>query len=349
VAAWAAALDQLAAARLACADGWGALSGLQAELRAKMTQLRAACALIEDWLEEAGGRFARAADDVARAEQELTELCAGFPAPGRAGALMLLVQPWRWPTLVWAYLAQLPQAGQRYLDACSRRGEARWAEANLHALRQAYLAMAQILQEQQRATDAWDADLQAAQVALGQALAELPPPPTPWEASQLAALGTALAVGPGPGWGWTAGEAAEGTKALLDWAAERAARVDGWTAADWLTSALDEAGLAEWLGDLAGRATPLWPGVMPGGETVTWVVCGGGAAGEVAGGWQPQRPWQGQSGPTSAARLAAALRRGRDPALSAAGDGELRCGRCQADVVAMVRLVKVNLADQEDI
>jgi len=202
VAAWRAALDRLAQERLARPDGWPLLLCLREELLAKGEELRAACAAIEEWLEEAGARFARAEDDLARAGQALEALCRRFPPPDWAGAMGVLLQPWRWPWLAWAYLVALPRAGRRYLNAWARRSEARRAEANIHTLRQVYLARAQMVQERQREVDAWIAALRATAEALAQEVADLSAPPAPWDAARLAALADELSDGPGPGMSW---------------------------------------------------------------------------------------------------------------------------------------------------
>ena len=140
VTTWEIALGQLRQQRLAPATGWPQLQSFGLELRSLVAQLESACVLIEDWLEEAGRQFERAEAAALVATRDLTEVCAAFPAPTRAGLLATLTSLWRWPSVVWAYLITLPRTAQSYLDACAHQGQARRAEANMHALRQAYLA-----------------------------------------------------------------------------------------------------------------------------------------------------------------------------------------------------------------
>ncbi len=357
LARWTTALAELVRLRLMPADGWPDLPGLRNELQGKTAELRAACAEIEEWLEDAGERFARAADDVAQAEAALAALCRSFPEPGLAGAMGLLLAPWRWPRLAWAYLVRLPEAGQRYLDAHARQGAARWSEANLHTLRQAYLVMAQMAQERERQVNAWIEAIEAAGRCLAQEVADLPPPPAPWDARLLDALAEGLAAGPGPDLRWIEADVADAEevrRSLLAWAEGLTAALADLTAVHWLTFALDDDTLARWLGDRAMEATPLWPVVPPEAGPTTWLLCpdwddaDAQMADQMADRLRRLVAINPAAQQRSAAdRLLAAWHRRQ--AEGAVGDGELRRESCHADVLAVLRMARTDLTDEEGI
>jgi hypothetical protein len=299
VAAWETALAQLRCQRLAPTAGWPQLQLFGLELRGLVAQLQSACVLIEDWLEEAGRQFERAEAAALVATQDLTEVCAAFPAPTRAGLLATLTNLWRWPGLVWAYLVMLPHSAQSYLDAYAQQGQARRAEANVHALRQAYLAMAQITRDGLREVEA----------LLGQAeevAAELATLATrqdgaahslePWDAGKLDRLAVrllpevrsdllgVLAVPVPEGQSDAspdANSAAAAAERLLARVAADLQALDSWSAADCLIEALDDAGLMHWLRRQMEVATPLWPISAQEADTPLWLLTllGAGLAG----------------------------------------------------------------------
>jgi hypothetical protein len=331
VTAWTAALRQLHDDRLDPPDGWSTLAQYRMELRALITQLRAACALIDGWLEEAGATYAQAEANAARAGDELAALCASFPPTGERGLLAIVTGPWHWPGLAWRYLALLPQRAQQYLDACQRRGAARWAEANLHALRQAYLAMTQIVQEQQREAETLADTLRSVAEDLARAVAEVVEAPAPWDACRLDDLAQTLIAGNGPGLGWAQAEQVRALESLQDWAAVRLASLDDWTAADWLTLPMDDVALADWLSSVGVEATALWPAAAPEAEAITWLLC-------------PAR----RQGATDGRDLAEErLRAGLSAQAVRQGDScnNLRFGVSSPDTLLILRAVKVRLED----
>ncbi|MBM4459694.1 MAG: hypothetical protein FJ011_18355, partial [Chloroflexi bacterium] len=192
VTAWEAALEQLRQERLRPATGWPAVGLYQRELEALAAELQAACVTLEDWLEEAGRGFEAAAAGATQARQALEALCAGFPAPTRAAVWATLLQPWRWLKIAWAYWIKLPRCAQKYLDAVYHQGQARWAEANTHVLRQAYLAMAQVTHDHQAAIKKLYVALAEAQADLARQLDGLDAPPEPWDEAQLQRLAGAM-------------------------------------------------------------------------------------------------------------------------------------------------------------
>ena len=285
VTAWESALAQLRRDRLTPGVGWAQPQRYALELRGLVTQLQSACVQIEDWLEEAGRRFEQAAGAQQRAGEELAAVCAVFPPPTHRGLLAAIIDLWRWPALVWAYLVRLPRSVQRYLDACDRQGQARRAEANIHALRQAYLAMAQITRDGQREVEGLLGSAEALAAALAQeddAVTEL----APWTAGGVDSLAVSLLPGITAGLPETLalvgheGFAGIDPVASANAAAQRLlARVaadlrglDAWTAADHLTRALDDAGLARWLAGQIELATPLWPVAKAEGEAALWLL-----------------------------------------------------------------------------
>lgn len=339
--AWQAALQQLRSERLT--PGWPELLRFQGDLDTLITRLRAASALIEDWLEAAGARFRAAEDAVARAETDLASLCQSFPPANRRGLWIMLAQPWRWPALAWAYLGLLPQFGQKYLDACYHRGAARWAEANLHALRQAYLAMAQIVQDLQQEVAALTAQLAALEAELARRLAAAACPP-PWDAARLASLARRMLGDAGPGLAWILVEPASDGEAAQDatvvdasalarlsaWVGARLAPLARWTAADWLTAGLEPEALLPWFDDFARQATPLWPAAAQ-AEAEVWLLCPAAPAAD------------GEADTGAAARLEAALQAWVQQ--QGMGMPQAHCGRSHADVLLLLRGAQVPLAD----
>jgi hypothetical protein len=330
--AWSAALDRLRSARLTPDDGWPEPVRYETELRTLTAQLRAACARIEDWLEAAGVRFAQAEAEVTRAAADVTALCRRFPTPSPDGLLTTLMRPWRWPALAWAYLVLLPHKGQRCLDAYYRLGEARRAEANLHALRQAYLAMAQVTQEHQRATAALMEALRALAEALTHDESEAVALPAPWDDDRLDTLAQRLLRGRGPGVSWLMGGADapdSGRAGLLAWVTAQLAPLRTRSAADWLAGGLDDPDLARWLSSCVAEAAPLWPAGQA--DTITWLLC-------------PARRLETPAAqPQAEKRLQDGLRAW---ATRQAAEGDiLRAGVSQPDALLFLRTIRVRLTD----
>jgi hypothetical protein len=301
------------------------------ELRALVTQLRAACALIDGWLEEAGATYAQAEANAVRANDELAALCTSFPPAGERGLLAILTRPWHWPGLAWAYLVLLPQRAQKYLDACHRRGAARWAEANLHALRQVYLAMAQIVQEHQREAETLAGTLSSVAEDLARMVAEEVQLPAPWDVRGLDDLAQNLIAGNGPGLSWAQAEQDMALEGLLAWIAVCLTPLNDWTAADWLTLPMDDAALTDWLSCVGAEATALWPAVAPEAEAITWLLC-------------PARKQHSPDGRDRAEeRLQAGLR--AQAVHQGDGCGDLRFGLSSPDALLILRAVRVHLED----
>jgi len=337
VAAWQAELAEWRWQRLALAGAGPGLRSLALELQALVEQLRAACGQIQDWLEAASQEFERAQAGAQAAQQALAALCAAFPAPTQSGVLAALTNLWRWPGLIWAYLVLLPRAAGRYLDACGRQWQARRNEANMHALRQAYLAMAQITQEHRREVAALIVQVEQIADILAARTAAATPLPEPWRAAQLDRLAAAwlpqvkVSVQDLP---WPTdisdGAVAEDVGAscaaaddLLAAISADLAALDGWSAADCLAAALDDAGLSAWLRRQLGAAVPLWPVSTGENAAATWLLT-----------------------PISAADGAQSSR--IETAFQAAlGDGSCdgrgRLGRSWADAVLLLTLAPVQL------
>ncbi len=294
VTAWKTALEQLRRERLMPAAGWPRAGLYQQELEALTAQLQAACVTIEDWLEEAGQRFAGAETAVAQALLTLEELCAGFPTPTWAAARAILVRPWCWLAIAWAYWIMLPRHAQKYLDAAYHQGQARWLEANAHALRQAYLAMAQVAHDYRDEIKEWVGALGEAQAKLAEQLKELDAPPEPWAEAELQRLAKSLLPDAWPAalatlcsggshersiLNGTPQPAVEGGAAtlaaahLLGWVENRLGDLATWTAADCLANTADDVELAQRLGSLADTALPLWPETDQEAGAALWLIC----------------------------------------------------------------------------
>ncbi len=271
-AAWETALRQLQGERLQPVTGWPRVARYHQELAALTVQLQAACMTIEDWLEAAGQRFEEATTKATQALEALEGLCAGIPAPGRATAWATLLQPWRWPALVWAYGVMLPRYAQKYLDAAYRQGQARWVEANTHALRQAYLAMAQVTHEHQATVKQVFTTLTEAQAELAEQLEGLGAPPEPWDETGLQRLAESLTPETWPAAWRLAGTWEHLATTILGWVEERLGDLAIWTAADCLASTADDAELAQRLGRLADTALPLWPGTDQEAAAALWLI-----------------------------------------------------------------------------
>ncbi len=298
VAAWEIALGQLRQQRLAPATGWPQLQSFALELRSLVAQLQSACVLIEDWLEEAGRRFERAEAAALAATRELTEVCAAFPAPTQAGLLASLTNLWRWPGLVWAYLIMLPRSVQRYLDACAHQGQARRTEANMHALRQAYLALAQLARDGLRQVEALISRAEALATELAMRQDSSANSPEPWDAAKLDGLAVKLLPEVGSNLLEVAGGAGHRRAKLIhlqtrtplprlpsgSWPALRPTcrPWTAWSAADCLMEALDDAGLTRWLRRQMEGATPLWPSSAQEADAPLWLLTpqGSGLAGD---------------------------------------------------------------------
>ncbi len=359
VAGWEKALLGLRTARLTPASGWPALGRYRMELAGLAAQLQVACTAIEDWLEAAGQQFATAEVAVQRARQALSATCSRFPPATRHGLLAMLFRPWRWPGWLWDALVTLPNQAQQYLNAIGRQGRARWHEANVHALRQAYLAMAQAVQESRREAEAWADALAAAAQMLTDELAQPAALPEPWQEEHLATLASGClpaddqgepscpehlslpergdplpsplaATGlPEQADAWpTADRALSG---LLAWSAACLTPLDAWTAADYLSSAAEDGLLALWLARWRNQACPLWPADDAGTAAEWWLLC------------PPQRGDDTTSETSAAARLQALL-----IAPVASGDQELiplRLAATSADAVLLLQTLAVNLKE----
>ncbi len=293
VTAWKTALEQLRRERLLPAAGWPRVGLYRQELEALAAQLQAACVTIEDWLEAAGHRFAGAETAVAQALQALEELCAGFPTPTWAAARAILVRPWRLLALAWAYWIMVPRHAQKYLEAAYHQGQARWLEANVHALRQAYLAMAQEAHDYRDESHELFAALGEAQAELAEQLRGLGAPPEPWAEAELQRLAKALLPEAWPaalatlgGGGSPAPSSLNGTRQpagaggtatltaaqLLGWVENRLGDLATWTAADCLANTADDVELAQRLGSLADTALPLWPETDQEAAATLWLI-----------------------------------------------------------------------------
>ncbi|MCX7668520.1 MAG: hypothetical protein N2439_00415 [Anaerolineae bacterium] len=152
---------------------------------------------------------------------------------------------------------------------------------------------------------------------------------TNW-AKRWARLAGELAAGQGPGLGWLGEETTteeDIRRGLMAWAEDQAAALTALTAADWLALALNDEGLARWLGDRATEAAPLWPVVPPVAETATWLVCPGAAHNTAV-----------------VERLTAALHSRLPQGI--VPDGDVRQGTCGADIVAVLRTITVQLTEE---
>jgi len=191
---------------------------------------------VEEWLEPVSGDYSRAEAETAAWNERLAALCAPFPAAGDEAAwLRLVLAPWRWPRLGWAAAVAIPAAVEELRRAQARLLRARSDEANLHAVRQLVLVMAQDLADAAgEAAALWGDVLQAAE-----ALAGCPEPPAPWRLPAVRELAAGLAPRSGPDLA-VLSAAAPGEPpevAWLAWAHTRLGPVAGWDAAAWLAEA----------------------------------------------------------------------------------------------------------------
>ncbi|GEM_PF-4700339 len=360
MARWEEALQALRTERLAPSSGWPALGRYRLELAGLAAQLQAACVTIEDWLEAAGQQFAAAEVAVQRTRQALSDTCSRFPPATRHGLLTALLQPWRWPGWLWKYLVTLPNQGQQYLNAIGRQGRARWQEANVHALRQAYLAMAQAVQERQREAAAWADALAAAQTTVADELARPVALPEPWQPTRPAELAAACLPADGPSLlslpspgapdndaevgpdsrlgadapdalspGWPTADAV--LAGLLAWSAASLSRLDDWTAADYLAAAGADGMLAPWLTRWREQARPLWPADNAGAATGCWLLC-------------PARR-QADAGPTTPAEAQLQALLAPQPATEGDGHALPRLAALTADAVLLLQILDVNLKE----
>lgn len=338
VAAWEADLTELRRRRLTPAAGDPQLRLFALELQGLAVQVQSATVRIEDWLDAAGRQYERATGAVQSAHQALAELCAAFPAATAAGLRAALRSLWRWPGLAWAYLTRLPRAAQRYLDACARQWQARRTEANIHALRQAHLALAQAVQACSGEVAAVLELVERAAAELAQRADAATLPLAPWDAARLAALAARLlpAVQVGLSEMLAADELAaaatvEGAVAadhLLAGIARRLPALLPWSAADCLAEGLADADLERWLARQVAEATPLWPGAGLEAGARVWLLTPHGAE-------LPGRPHS-----VSTGRLEAAFQAARMAGQKAM---QLCVGRTQADGVLVLRLAPVQL------
>jgi hypothetical protein len=367
VAAWEDGMGHLRDDCLAPVTGWPQYEAYRRELNALDDRLKAACVVIEDWLEDAGTCYAQAETATRNNDRARNDLCAAFPAPSRAGVLGLLLRPWRWPFLAWAYLVLLPRYVQRYLDAVHGQGQARRNEANLHALRQAYLAMTQVVRERQHEAGRFHSALTAALAVLnetaqgaedgtateGGGAGDL------WTAEQLEALARSMLPADGPNLLpalTRLSKSAAAAPSLLDgderdpvggdranaealmaevlaWSGQQMHAMDHWTAADCVASVLSDERLAGWVGEMTEHARPLWPGVDSQAESVAWLLC-------------PVRDRHDvETGSESEDRLQMAL--GAWAGLHEPQMLRAALGACAADTLFMFRATAVDLADDD--
>jgi hypothetical protein len=251
---------------------------LSAEIGGLRQELQQALVRIEDWLEGAARAHMKADGSVERAQGALQSICDGFPPATFEGVLSLITRPWRWLDWAWAYLMQLPRAGQQMLAALRRQARARWEAANLHALRQAYLAMAQAAGASLAEAERMAALLSETENVLSQTasapddLAQL----APWTSGRLTWLAEQNPPGAWPDLGGlsaTSGQPAAAPEAaaasaslaeaaaanLLAWAADTLGWLDTWTAADCLRVALPDGEREEWIARFLAGPAPLWP------------------------------------------------------------------------------------------
>lgn len=321
-------LAALQAALEAPAAGWPRLAAWARVAQARKSEAVAALALLEDDMEAAGRTCDAAETARERARSELDALATGFPAPGWRGLLHALAAPWRWLGWLWGYVVTLPRAAQRVLDAFARVEAAAGQEANLHLLRQAMLGLAQTAADQASSASVRLALLRAA--AEHNAAQPLIPLPWPWTEASAGRLVDALLPPRGPDLhllcGGPAGQPADGAAVAQRVSAWSTQAVEplGWSAAQEIVAALDEATLARWLDELAAAALPLWPaGADP--------APGDGAAGHLA--WRPPRADQVDAGPDVAplARWCAERRHSPQP--------------CAADVIVFGACAPVSFDD----
>jgi hypothetical protein len=253
---------------------------LAAMVRRQRAALQQALIRIEDWLEAAVHAHMRADELVTRSQEDLRQVCAGFPAATFEAALSAVARPWLWPDWAWDYMVRLPRAGKRLLDALRRQAQARWAAANLHALRQAHLAMAQAANASLGEAERLAALLVQIRDVLDRGaptdkdLAEL----APWTSERLAQLAERNPPETWPGLGRVGDATAEAAaEDLLAWATVTFGWLDSWTAADYLRMALPDDELTEWIRRFVTGPAPLWPGGERGDET-SWLLAPPGAS-----------------------------------------------------------------------
>lgn len=338
---WEDALLQLRDERLSPVAGWPALNAYRLELRSLASQMLVACAMIDDWLETAYRQYAQAEAAAAQAGQALAASCALFPALHPASLAALLVRPWLWPRLLWAYLFDLPARGQAYLSAAGQREQARWHEANTLALQQAHLSMAQAVRERQAEADVYAQRLAAA-AALLKHLDDGKEAPAPWSATQVAELAADAAPENGPSlpllWGVVGDRAGEtepamepGLDGLLAWTDSCLSFLETWTAADYLLAALSGAEMAIWPADMAAQSRPLWPTKGRESPARIWLLCPDRAERSGPKGWRAE------------ARLLSQL----DDWMAhqhGQGAGRVDGGICAVDAVVILQTVAVDLA-----
>jgi hypothetical protein len=282
---------------------------------------------VEEWLEPVSGDYSRAEAETAAWNERLAALCAPFPAAGDEAAwLRLVLAPWRWPRLGWAAAVAIPAAVEELRRAQARLLRARSDEANLHAVRQLVLVMAQDLADAAgEAAALWGDVLQAAE-----ALAGCPEPPAPWRLPAVRELAAGLAPRSGPDLA-VLSAAAPGEPpevAWLAWAHTRLGPVAGWDAAAWLAEACSDRELAAWVAARLAEARPLWPVERPADPDAAapWLLLPLGAS------------------PACAARLDAAA-----GALTPAGGVQLRplAGGWAGRTLLLVRWIAAELHDRE--
>ena len=278
---WQTGLQRLREQRLRPANGWPQLGTYCLDLESLGQHLQQACGTVEDWLEQATGRFNQAQGAVDEASSALEVLGQGFPPPTVAGIVTVVTQPWRWPAWAWTYLVRLPERGQKLLDAFHRQSLASQQEANIHTLRQVHLAMAQdVRQCLDRATEL--AEVLTETETLLEQMEEQEVDWTelaPWSRERLQRLVTTLPADPDEDiisllW-QDGGPAAEFASRILAWAEAAGDGLDGLSALDCLAMALPDDALDRWMDAFVQQALPLWPGqeMTPQPQAETWLLC----------------------------------------------------------------------------
>jgi len=228
-----------------------------AHYRAAVQELRHAAqeslSLIDDQLHAATARVTETEHAVHESARALDDTCQYLMEHRARRWWDRLVRPSLWWTWLRHRVWMLPERRTDLLHAVYARNEARMDEANMHMLRQLYLAMAQDLQRRLAWTESFAAWLDEAAALLAaeqQRVAEQLP--APWTAERLRWLWTQLqhaqlsadldrALGlflqQTPLETWTHHAPADLIRALQQWVDTRFTHLHGATALEWLTLA----------------------------------------------------------------------------------------------------------------
>lgn len=251
-------------------EEWPQLAAYRTQAATRREGLLQQLQNVQSELEEWGDRLTQAEEASHQAQAALAELCALFPTQDLKGAFMALSHPWRLVSWLWAYLVWLPQRAQQLLDSLTRQATAQWHETNWHTIRQVLLAQAQdcqlTLAESERLSDLLiQMEKGWADEKTGMAVEGV----DPWTEGTLDTLwNRLLADGSGcalallaeyPLTGWLERDREELQAALLAWPQPWLAPLKRWDGVDFLVEALPGSALADWLGQLADLALPLWP------------------------------------------------------------------------------------------